>query len=124
MCDFLLYQENCCVYLIGCFILYMYVIMTLQLDNFVMNSYEDIKPYFDELLAREVNSKEETLQWLADSDDLSAHISEDGSWRYIHNSCDTKDEEYKNAIIVYNTQIAPKLQEVGDLINKKIISLP
>ena len=51
-----------------------------------MNSYEDVKPYFDELLAREVNSKEETLQWLADSDDLSAYISEDTNRRYIHQS--------------------------------------
>lgn len=58
----------------------------MQLKNFVMNSFDDVKPYYDELLNREVTTKEETLVWLADSDELSAHISEDISRRYIHQS--------------------------------------
>lgn len=94
------------------------------IQTFVMNSYEDVKPYFDELLAREVKTKEETMQWLTDSDELSAHISEDENWRYIRNSCDTKNEEYKQRYIVYISEIAPKLHEISDLLHKKIISLP
>ncbi len=95
-----------------------------QIDHFVMNSYDDVKPYFDELLAREVTTKEETQTRLSDSDQLSAHISEDENRRYVRNSCDTKNEEHKQSYITYITEIAPKLHEVSDLLNKKIISLP
>ena len=96
----------------------------LQIDHFVMNSYDDVKPYFDELLSREVITKEQTLQWFRDSDALSAHISEDENRRYVRNSCDTKNEEYKQSYITYITEIAPKLHEISDKLNKKIISLP
>lgn len=96
----------------------------LQIDHFVMNSYDDVKPYFDELLAREVTTKEETQNRLSDSDQLAAHVSEDENWRYIRNSCDTKNEEHKQSYITYITEIAPKLHEVSNLLHKKIISLP
>lgn len=91
---------------------------------FVLNTYDDIKPYLEDLVNREVKTKEETEQWIKDYDLLQANISEDFAWRYIHQTRDTANEAYKNSYQFFIKEIGPKLQEIDDLLNKKIITLP
>lgn len=98
--------------------------MEFVFDPFVLDTYEDVKPYLDDLVQREVKTKEETEQWIADYDKLQANISEDFAWRYIHQSRDTTNEDYKNSYQFFVKEISPKLQEVDDILNKKIITLP
>ncbi len=98
--------------------------MDYSFKNFELHTYEDIKVYFDELLSREVKTKEGTLEWIKDYENLSANIQEDSNRRYVHNSCDTTNEEYKEAYMYFINEISPKLQEVSDVINKKLIALP
>lgn len=98
--------------------------MQFRFDTFVLNTFDDIKPYLDDLVNREVTTKEETEQWIKDYDVLQAHISENFGWRYIHQTCDTTNEEYKNSYLFFINEISPKLQEIDDILNKKIIQLP
>lgn len=98
--------------------------MNFDLTNLTINSYEDIKPYFDNLVEREISTKEETEQWIKDYDALQSFLSEDFARRYIHQSCHTKNEEYKKAYETFIKEVSPKIQEVEDLLNKKIIALP
>lgn len=92
--------------------------------NFSFETFEDLKPYYDELLAREVTTIEDTTQWVADYDSLSAHISEDVNRRYVKQSCDTTDEVAKKNYLDFVTLVSPKLQEIDDAMNKKIMGLP
>lgn len=96
--------------------------MQFTFDNFVINTYEDIKPYLDDLLSRELTSKEDTLEWLKDMDNLTIYIQEDASWRSIRHSCNTADEELKKHYMYFITEISPKLAEVDNLLHKKLVN--
>lgn len=98
--------------------------MEFTFDTFILNNYEDLKPFFDDLLNRPIASKEETMQWIKDFDSLSLQIHENVNRRYVRHTCDTTNEEYKKAYNFFITDISPKLQEIDDLLNKKIIALP
>ena len=102
----------------------LYLTMDFSLTEFTLQSYADIAPYYEDLLQRICTTKEETLQWIADYDHLDAVITEDVTWRYIHHTCDTKNEEYEKAYMTFLMEISPKIQEVSDALNKKIVSLP
>lgn len=87
-------------------------------------TFDDLKPYFDELLVREIKTVDEAKQWVIDYDKLSAHIQEDVNRRYIKQSCDTTDEAAKKRYLDFVSLIWPKLQEIDDAMNKKIVALP
>ena len=92
--------------------------------NFTFETFEDLKPYFDELLARDIQSLEDTKQWIKDYDQFSSHMQEDVNRRYVKQSCDTTDEVAKKRYLDFITLISPKLQEIDDTMNKKIVVLP
>lgn len=98
--------------------------MEFIFNNFTISTYDDIKPFLTDLVSREVHTTEETQQWIKDYDSIQAHIEEDFAWRYVRHTCDTTDEGLKQAYNFFVTEISPKLQEVDDLLNKKIITLP
>ena len=98
--------------------------MSFSLETLKINTYDDLKPYFDDLISREVKSKEETEQWVKDYDMLSSYIGENFNRRYIRHTCDTTDESLKESYNFFIREISPKLQEVDDILNKKIIALP
>lgn|GEM_PF-4215828 len=98
--------------------------MEFVFDPFVLNTYDDIKPYLEDLVNREVKTKEETEQRIKDYDTLQAYIGEDFNRRHVKHTCDTTDEELKKSYNYFITEIGPKLQEVDDLLNKKIVTLP
>lgn len=98
--------------------------MEFKFDDFTINTYKDIKPYFDDLVNREVKDKTETEQWIKDYDVLNANIAEDYHRRYVKYTCDNTNEELKKAYNYFIIEISPKLQEIDDKLNKKIITLP
>lgn len=97
--------------------------MDFTFKDFSFETYEDLKPYYDELLSREVKSVEDTKQWIKDCDALEAQISENVAWRYVNKTCDTTNKEYEKGYMYFVQEISPKLQEVSDAINKKIVTL-
>ena len=57
--------------------------------DFMVKDWETLEPYFNNLLERNINSVKELEQWLKDSSELEAAISEDACWRQIKMTCDT-----------------------------------
>ncbi len=84
-----------------------------------VTTWEEIKPFFDALLNRQINSAIELRQWLKDRSELESILSEDMGWRYIKMTCFTENEEYRKAYHYFVEQIQPNIAPVADLLNKK-----
>lgn len=80
--------------------------------NFRFDTYEDLKPYYDDLLARDVASIDDTKLWIKDYDQLTSHISENVAWRYVNKTCDTTNSEYEKKYMYFIQEINPKLEAV------------
>ena len=92
--------------------------------DFKVTTWEKLKPLFDDLLIREINSSPELKKWLHDRSELESIISEDLGWRYIRMTCYTENEEYRNSYQDFIQHIQPKMAPVSDQLNRKSFETP
>jgi oligoendopeptidase F len=92
--------------------------------NLAVKSWEDIEKYFNDLFQRNINSKEELINWLSDRSELESILEEDLAWRYIKMNCDTEDEKLSEAFNFFVTEIEPKISEQSNLLDKKYLEIP
>lgn len=90
-------------------------------NDFKITDWDSLKPYFDELLRRELNSVEDLHQWFKDRSELEAVLSEDGAWRYIKMTCDTENEEIRERFNFFIQEIQPKIAPYSDQLNRKAV---
>jgi len=93
-------------------------------EELKIQSWEDLKSYFDDLLAREIDNKEKFHQWLNDRSELDAVLEEDLAWRYIRMSIETNNEELAAAYTFFVTKIQPELAPLDDALNRKFMDSP
>ncbi len=93
-------------------------------EDFTVTNWEAMEPYFQELLDRPINSKKDLENWLKDSSELEAVLSEDACWRQIRMTCDTENKSLEEAFVFFVTQIQPKIQPYADKLNRKLIDSP
>jgi len=93
-------------------------------EDLSIQSWEDLKSYFDDLLAREIDSKEKFERWLSDRSELDAVLEEDLAWRYIRMSIETNNEELASAYTFFVTKIQPELAPLDDALNRKFMDSP
>ena len=90
-------------------------------EDFKITDWEAVRPYYDDLLGREVNSSEELKQWFRDRSELEAVLSENLAWRYIRMTCDTANQEIREKYNEFITQIQPKIEPFSNELNKKAL---
>ena len=93
-------------------------------QDFTLTTWENLEPFFKTLLEKEINSKEDLEQWLKDTSEIEAVISEDACWRQIKMTCDTTDKALEEAFTFFCMEIQPQLQPYADALNKKLIASP
>jgi oligoendopeptidase F len=93
-------------------------------EDFKVDSWKGLKPYFNELLHRELKSITALKKWLRDRSELESAISEDMGWRYIRMTCYTENEEYRNAYRDFVENIQPQIAPVADQLNRKSFDSP
>ena len=91
-------------------------------SDLTINSWSDLRAFFEELSNRELNDIRELRKWLNDRSELEAVVQEDLGWRYIHQTCDTVSEEKRAALNFFIQEIEPHLAEYADLFNRKLLS--
>lgn len=91
-------------------------------ENFSVSSWDVLKPFFDNLLERELNSVNDLKKWFQDRSELESIIGEDMAWRYINMTCYTENEVYKKAYQDFVQNIQPQIAPVSDQLNKKAAS--
>lgn len=93
-------------------------------EDLQVTDWPTIEPYFQELLKREIHSKDEMEQWLLDMSELEAMLTEDICWRQIRMTCDTTNKELEDAFNFACTEIQPKIQPYAFELNKKLVNSP
>jgi oligoendopeptidase F len=92
--------------------------------DFNLTDWDKLSPYFSQLLERNIESVTDLEQWLKDSSELEAVISEDVCWRQIRMTCDTENKEYEAAFNYFYTDIAPHMQPIADKLHRKLMDCP
>src|SRR6476661_6208999 len=93
-------------------------------EDFKLNNWESVEPFFRELLDRDISTPESLEQWLKDQSELEAVISEDACWRQIKMTCDTENKDLEEAFNFFCLEIQPKIQPYSDALNKKLLNAP
>ncbi len=93
-------------------------------EKIEMNTWEDIKPYFENLANRELNSVEDLVQWLHDRSELESFVGENAGWRFIQHTQNTQDKEIENAYLQFIQDIQPQLAPYEYELNKKLVNSP
>ncbi|HYG03206.1 MAG TPA: M3 family oligoendopeptidase [Chryseosolibacter sp.] len=88
-------------------------------ENFNVTSWDVIRPYFENLLSRDIADKEDLKKWFTDRSELESVISEDLAWRYIKMTCYTENKDYLNAYQDFIQNIQPQIAPVEDQLNRK-----
>lgn len=87
-------------------------------EDFKVTEWNEIEPFFNDLLSREINSKEDLEKWFLDRSELEAILSEDMAWRYIRMTCDTENEELREKYIFFVQKIQPKIAPLSNKLNE------
>lgn len=93
-------------------------------ESFTVTTWEELKPFFDNLLDRSLSSVAELRKWFADRSELESVISEDMAWRYIRMTCYTENQDYLKAYQDFIQNIQPQIAPVSDQLNKKAAACP
>lgn len=93
-------------------------------QSFSVTTWDELQPYFQNLLDRKIETKEALQDWLYDLSELDAVISEDASWRQIHMTLDTTNKSYEDAFTFFVTEIEPRMKPYGFALNKKLMASP
>jgi oligoendopeptidase F len=95
------------------------------IGEFIMlQSWDDVKPFYNELLDRPINTAGELKQWLMDRSELESYLSEDFAWRYIRMTCDTANEELVNNLNFFIAEIQPPMIAYGNDLDLKAVNSP
>lgn len=92
--------------------------------EFMVTDWQNLEPYFKDLLDRNIDSKDRLEKWLHDLSELEAVVSEDACWRQIKMTCDTEDKTLEEAFNFYCIELQPNIQPYADALNKKLVNHP
>ena len=93
-------------------------------ENFTVTTWENLEPYFKNLLERPLDTRANLEKWLHDMSELEAVVSEDACWRQIRMTCDTENKTLEQAFVFFVTEIQPKIQPYADKLNRKLVENP
>jgi oligoendopeptidase F len=90
-------------------------------QDFKLSSWEQLQPYFESLVSRDLNTAVETEEWLKERSELDAVLEEDMAWRYIKMNIDTTDEALAKEFEFFVQEIEPKMAPYDHKLNVKLI---
>lgn len=91
-------------------------------ENLVIDSWEKLSSYFEDLKNREINSVKELEKWLKDRSELEAVLEEDMAWRYIKMNIDTTNTDLADSFSFFITEIEPKIAPYTNSFNLKLVN--
>ena len=92
--------------------------------EFKLTVWSKVKPYYDDLLKRPVNSVAQLEQWIHDRSELEAFVSESFSWRYINITVDSSNEQATELYEYAVQELLPKIISYENTLNNKLVNSP
>ncbi len=93
-------------------------------DDFKIINWDNLKPFYEELVNRKIDSLIDLKQWMFDCSEMSAVVNEDGAWRYIKMTCNTTDDALQESFNYFVTEIEPNITPFTNVLNQKLIDSP
>ncbi|GAB3708815.1 M3 family oligoendopeptidase [Spirosoma flavus] len=93
-------------------------------ENLALKSWDDVKPLYENLRERPIETADELRQWLVDRSELESYLSEDFAWRYIKMTCDTANEDLVNQLNFFIAEIQPPMTAFGNDLDLKAVHSP
>ncbi|MFN8166599.1 MAG: M3 family oligoendopeptidase [Bacteroidia bacterium] len=88
------------------------------------NNWNELEPYYIDLVDRKIDSVEDLKAWLSDLSELESVVSEHAGWLYIKMTCDTTNKQLSDAYAFFVEQINPKIAPYTDKLHRKFVALP
>ena len=96
----------------------------VSVEGLDAKQWDELQPIYQEFLDREIVSAEALESWLLELGHFDAYVGETGSMLYVDMTCDTENEEVKQAYLDFVEQVQPELAKVGDSLNRKLAESP
>lgn len=93
-------------------------------DKLVIDSWEALQPFFNDLRDRQINSATELVRWLHDKSELESVLEEELALRYIRMNIDTRSEDYRKAFDFFVSEIEPQIAPYTNEFDKKLLACP
>ncbi len=93
-------------------------------EEFKVTVWSRLKPYYQELLKRPIQSLRDLENWILDKSELDAVVSEAFSWRYISITVDSSDQKAAELYQYSVEELAPKITSFENALNKKLVACP
>ena len=92
--------------------------------DYIVDTWEGLKTYYDFLLDQQPETLEELEAFLHKRNELNDVVAEDYAWRYIRKTRNTQNEELAEHFLYFVKEILPHLSVYEDKLNRKIASHP
>lgn len=93
-------------------------------QTFTLQQWEELQPYFEQLIQRDIQNESEFQQWLHDLSEIQAVISEEACWKQIKMTCDTENKALEEDFNHFCLHIEPHIKPYADALNKKLLASP
>ncbi|MEN0004341.1 MAG: M3 family oligoendopeptidase [Bacteroidota bacterium] len=93
-------------------------------EEFKLTVWSKIKPYYNELLKRPIESKEDLECWLSDKSELEAMVTESLAWRYIRITANSKDKKAEELYQYAIEELSPRITAFENKLNNKLVACP
>lgn len=92
-------------------------------QDFQVDTWDSIKPFYEELLARALEDVKSFRKWCQDRSELESVLSENMAWRYINMTCDTANEEFQQNYQFFVSEIQPQIAPYNNKLNEKALNV-
>jgi oligoendopeptidase F len=84
----------------------------------------NLEPWFQKLLERPLDSPSALEQWLIDESELMSLVGAALARRYVAMTCDTENEEKKQAYLAFEQDVMPRVKVLSDQLDRHFLASP
>ncbi|RME02579.1 MAG: M3 family oligoendopeptidase [Planctomycetota bacterium] len=90
-------------------------------ENLNFRYWEEMEPFFQSLLQRQISGQKEFLQWIEDWNELASILKESEDRLFLHTACQTDNEDYRRQYLEYQENVKPKLEPYWHKVHLKYL---